>query len=78
MNRCSVGHKRCHPLNTSSMVFPPVITIFPEKKHNKTTGDDPGRYINPGNILRWYVQFSAICEYMACRSSDPPLTGIST
>jgi hypothetical protein len=60
------------------MVLPPVMTIFPEKKHSSTTGEHSGLYINPGNILRWYVQFNAICAYMACRSRHPPCTGIST
>jgi hypothetical protein len=35
------------------MFFPPVMTIFPEKKHRSTTGEDWGLYIKPGNILRW-------------------------
>lgn len=34
--------------------------------------------MSPGNILRWYVQLSAICAYMLCRSSVPPHTGTST
>lgn len=78
MKRLSVGHRRLHPLKTSSIVFPPVITIFPEKKQSSTTGDASGRNISPGNILRWYVQLSAICAYMAWRSSVPPSTGTST
>lgn len=43
MNPLSVGQSRLHPVNTSSMVLPPVITIFPEKKHRSTTGDASGR-----------------------------------
>lgn len=43
MNRRSVGHSRFHPLNTSSMVLPPVMTTLPEKKHSSTTGDASGR-----------------------------------
>jgi hypothetical protein len=42
MNPRSVGHSLAHPVNTSSMVLPPVITIFPEKKHSKTTGELSG------------------------------------
>lgn len=78
MNRLSVGQRRFQPLNTSAMVFPPVMTTLPEKKHSRTTGEDSGRYISPGNILRWYVQLSAISVYMAWRSNVPPFTGIST
>jgi hypothetical protein len=43
MKRLSVGHSMFHPLNTSSIVFPPVITTLPEKKHRSTTGDASGR-----------------------------------
>lgn len=42
-NLRSVGQRRPHPEYTSSMVLPPVITIFPEKKHSRTTGDASGR-----------------------------------
>lgn len=42
MNRFSTGHSRFHPLNTSSIVLPPVITTLPEKKHSSTTGDASG------------------------------------
>ncbi len=43
MKRRSVGHSLFHPLNTSSMVLPPVMTTLPEKKHSSTTGDASGR-----------------------------------
>lgn len=43
MNCLRMGHSRLHPLYTSPIVFPPVITIFPEKKQSSTTGDDSGR-----------------------------------
>lgn len=43
MKLLRTGHSLPHPVNTSSMFFPPVITIFPEKKHSRTTGDDSGR-----------------------------------
>ncbi len=43
MKPCSVGHSRLHPEYTSSMVLPPVMTIFPEKKHRSTTGEASGR-----------------------------------
>ena len=78
MNDFRIGHSRLHPVNTSCMFFPPVMTILPEKKHRRTTGEASGRYIRPGNIFRWYVQFSAILAYIACRSRLPPWIGIST
>jgi len=43
MNLRRVGQRRPHPEYTSAMVLPPVMTIFPEKKHRSTTGDDSGR-----------------------------------
>ena len=36
------GQSRDQPEYTSSMVLPPVMTIFPEKKQSSTTGDDSG------------------------------------
>ncbi len=68
MNRFRIGHSLFHPAYTSCIFLPPVMTIFPEKKHRRTTGDDSGLKIRPGNIFRWYVQLIAICEYMLCRS----------
>ena len=52
MKPLRMGHSLLQPENTSSMVLPPVITIFPEKKHNRTTGEDSGLNIRPGNIFR--------------------------
>ncbi len=77
-NARRVGHSRFQPEYTSSMVLPPVMTILPEKKHSRTTGEDSGRKMSPGNILRWYVQFRAIWAYMPCRSRNPSPIGIST
>jgi hypothetical protein len=39
----TVGHSRRHPSATSRSVLPPVMTIFPEKKHSRTTGEACGR-----------------------------------
>lgn len=78
MNLFSVGHSLFQPEYTSCMFFPPVMTTLPEKKHSRTTGEASGRKTSPGNILRWYVQFSAIWAYIPCRSRHPSPTGIST
>ena len=37
-----MGQSRFHPEYTSCMVFPPVMTTLPEKKHSRTTGDASG------------------------------------
>lgn len=42
INVFRMGQSLLHPVNTSCMFFPPVITIFPEKKHRRTTGDASG------------------------------------
>jgi len=39
----TVGHSLRQPSDTSRSVLPPVMTIFPEKKHSSTTGDACGR-----------------------------------
>jgi hypothetical protein len=39
----SVGHSRRQPSMTSRSVLPPVMTIFPEKKQRRTTGEACGR-----------------------------------
>ena len=37
-----MGQSLFHPEYTSCMVFPPVMTTLPEKKHSRTTGDASG------------------------------------
>ena len=41
-NPFSTGQSLLHPVKTSSMFLPPVMTIFPEKKQSSTTGEASG------------------------------------
>lgn len=72
MYRLIVDHKDPQPMKTSFLVFPPVITIFPDVKHSKTTGELHGLKISPGNIVFWYVQNVFMSSYMLHMSSFCP------
>ena len=36
INACTVGHRILHPLSTSFVLLPLVMTIFQEWKHSRT------------------------------------------
>jgi hypothetical protein len=40
--RLIMGHRLSHPEEISAAHFPPVMTIFPEKKQSNTTGQLSG------------------------------------